>query len=166
MNTLQGSRREEDYRPNAGLAIFSREGLVFVGRRKGARGRHQWQMPQGGVDAGEATLDAAYRELEEETGLRSVHVDLLEEMKNWLYYDFPPELKARLGGPYLGQRQKWFAFRFKGAESDFNLELHEPEFDAWRWAPLADTPGMVIPFKQPVYEAVVQKFSAWTIPAQ
>ena len=158
----QGSRNPSDYRPNAGLAVFSDKGLVFVGRRAGSRGAFQWQMPQGGIDAGENPLDGAYRELEEETGLAAKNVEFLEELEPWLYYDFPAELKARLGGPYLGQRQKWFAFRLTGSDSDVRLDLHTPEFDAWKWSTLSDTPDMVIPFKRPVYHAVVELFSRWT----
>ena len=158
----QGHRKPERYRPNAGLAVFSGAGRVFMGRRVGARGPWQWQMPQGGIDKGEDTVEAAYRELEEETGLGRLHVELLQEMDEWLYYDFPPDLKARLGGPYVGQRQKWFAFRLIGAESDIKLDLHDPEFDAWKWVELADAPHAIIPFKRPVYERVADAFTPWT----
>ena len=161
-STEQGDRRPEKYRPNAGLAVFSKSGLVFMGRRVGSDGPFQWQMPQGGIDAGESPAEAAVRELEEETGLNGQHVELLQEMDDWLYYDFPPELKARLGGPYLGQRQKWFAFRLTGSESEVRLDLHKPEFDAWKWFELDATPRHIIPFKRPVYERVAQAFHPWS----
>ncbi len=159
---LQGDRVPKNFRPNAGLAVFSGKGLVFVGRRAGSRGAYQWQMPQGGIDKGETPLEAAYRELEEETGIMAHSVELLEEMDAWLFYDFPSELKSRMSGPFNGQRQKWFAFRLTGPESDVDLERHEPEFDAWRWISLEETPGLVIPFKRPVYEHVVSQFTRWT----
>lgn len=152
------------YRPNVGLALFSKAGHVFVGRRINGRGAFQWQMPQGGIDAGESAADGALRELEEEIGVQAKLVDVLEETTDWLYYDFPPELKKRLPGPYLGQRQKWFALRFKGSDSDVRLDRHTPEFDAWRWAPLADTPDLVVPFKRPVYLTVAERFRPWTEP--
>ena len=161
-SVFQGARNPEDYRPNAGLAIFSGKGLVFIGRRAGSRGPFQWQMPQGGVDAGESPQEAAFRELEEETGLGRDSVELLEELEEWLYYDFPPELKSKLSGPYQGQRQKWFAFRLTGPENHVRLDLHDPEFDAWRWTDLGETAGLVIPFKQPVYRTVAKKFQRWT----
>ncbi|MEM6534066.1 MAG: RNA pyrophosphohydrolase, partial [Pseudomonadota bacterium] len=81
-------------------------------------------------------------------------------------YDFPAELRRRMGGPYLGQRQKWFALRFKGSDSDVRLDRHTPEFDAWRWAELADTPGLIVPFKRPVYEAVAKLFEQWATPPE
>lgn len=150
------------YRPNVGLAIFSGLGHVFLGRRMGSYGPFQWQMPQGGIDRGEQPEVAAMRELFEETGIRASAVDIMEETSDWLYYEFPPTLRHRLNGPYIGQRQKWFALKFKGAESDIRLDLAEPEFDAWRWAKLDETPAEVIPFKRPIYEEVVKRFSKYT----
>lgn len=157
-------RNPEIYRPNVGLALFSKAGHVFLGRRINSRGAFQWQMPQGGIDEGETPQDAAMRELEEEIGVPPKLTSILEETDNWIYYDFPPDLKKRLGGPYVGQRQKWFALRFRGSDSDVRLDLHTPEFDAWRWAELAITPPMVIPFKRPVYSAVAERFAKWTTP--
>lgn len=152
------------YRPNVGLALFSKVGHVFVGRRINGRGAFQWQMPQGGIDAGEDATAGALRELEEEVGVPGKLVDVLEETSDWLYYDFPPDLKKRLPGPYLGQRQKWFAFRFKGSDSDVRLDRHTPEFDAWRWAELTETPALVVPFKRAVYDEVAVRFTRWTEP--
>ncbi|MEM6535202.1 MAG: RNA pyrophosphohydrolase, partial [Pseudomonadota bacterium] len=106
------------YRANVGLAMFSKAGHVFVGRRINGRGPFQWQMPQGGIDKGESAEAAALRELEEEIGVAEKLVDALQQTDDWLYYDFPAELRRRMGGPYLGQRQKWFALRFKGSDSD------------------------------------------------
>ncbi|MEM9180480.1 MAG: RNA pyrophosphohydrolase [Pseudomonadota bacterium] len=152
------------YRANVGLALFSKAGHVFVGRRVNGRGAFQWQMPQGGVDKGESPEEAALREMDEEIGVAAKLVDILEETEDWLYYDFPRDLLRRMGGPYLGQRQKWFALRFKGSDSDVRLDKHTPEFDAWRWARLDDVPGLIVPFKRPVYEQVADRFSAWAEP--
>lgn len=156
------ARKSELYRANVGLALFSKAGHVFLGRRINSRGAFQWQMPQGGIDKGETALEAAMRELEEEIGVSAKLTTVLEESAHWIYYDFPPDLKKRLPGPYIGQRQKWFALRFNGSDSDVRLDLHTPEFDAWRWAPLEDTPPLVVPFKRPVYEEVSKLFAGWT----
>ncbi|RYZ14209.1 MAG: RNA pyrophosphohydrolase [Alphaproteobacteria bacterium] len=161
----QGGRDPSLYRPNVGLAIFSKKGHLWLGRRAGVRkddARYAWQMPQGGIDRGETPAIAALRELGEETGINTSHVELLEELEPWLYYDFPPALKAKLTGPYYGQRQKWFAYRFTGSDTDFRLDDHTPEFDAWKWAKLEDAAGLVIPFKAAVYEEVAKRFVKWT----
>jgi putative (di)nucleoside polyphosphate hydrolase len=156
------------YRRNVGAAVFNREGLVFLGRRvKRREGMevvegHEWQMPQGGVDDGESPLEAARRELFEETNIASV--SLLGEAPDWLSYDLPPEaLTGRWKGRYRGQTQKWFAFRFTGAPAEIDVDRpggggFEPEFEAWRWAPLDSLPALIVPFKRPVYEAVVAAF--------
>jgi putative (di)nucleoside polyphosphate hydrolase len=162
-----GSRDPSHYRANVGLAVFSKKGHVLIGRRAGVRrddAGHAWQMPQGGIDRGEQPGEAALRELGEEIGVEPRHVALLEETDDWLFYDFPPALKARLSGPYIGQRQKWFAYRFLGGDSDVRLDVHTPEFDAWRWAELNQTPGLVIPFKRPVYDEVATRFARWAAP--
>lgn len=151
------------YRPNVGLALFSKQGRVFVGRRVGSSGPYQWQMPQGGVDEGEDILEAALRELNEEVGVSRKQVQVLEILEDWQPYMFPPEVKARLGGPYIGQKQRWCAFRFLGTDGDIKLDLHEPEFDAWRWVNLNETPSMVVPFKQNVYREMAEKFGKWAV---
>lgn len=151
------------YRPNVGLALFHREGPVFLGKRYGAEGPYQWQMPQGGVDRGEEPRAAAFRELEEEVGVPASLVDLLEETEDWLYYDFPVDIRSKMKprGRFLGQRQKWFAFRFKGRDADIRLDTHTPEFSDWRWASLDSAPELVIPFKRPTYEEVARRFKKY-----
>jgi putative (di)nucleoside polyphosphate hydrolase len=153
------------YRPNVGLALFHQQGLVFLGRRVGAEGPFQWQMPQGGVDRGETPKQAAYRELEEEVGVNAQHVDLLEETAEWFYYDFPMDVRAGMKqrGRFLGQRQKWFAFRFKGRDADIRLDTHSPEFSDWRWGALDSAPALVIPFKRVTYEEVAKRFKRYTV---
>jgi putative (di)nucleoside polyphosphate hydrolase len=140
------------------VAVFNAAGHVFMGKRVDNTSPYAWQMPQGGIDAGEDPYPAALRELYEETGIRSV--SLLAEMPDWITYDFPPEL---LGTPvargFAGQRQKWFAMRFTGTDDEINLAAHgEPEFETWRWVPLAETLDIIVPFKRPVYNQVIAAF--------
>ncbi len=152
------------YRPCVGIALFHSTGLVFLGKRAGVEdGPYQWQMPQGGIDPGETPAEAALRELEEETGVVRSLVALMDETADWLTYDFPPDIRAQQKnrGRFIGQRQKWFALRFLGRDSDIRLDTHTPEFSDWRWAPLDQTPALVIPFKRGVYEEAARRFERY-----
>ena len=156
------------YRPCVGIALFNREGRVFIGRRRSKRvfdptmAGHAWQMPQGGIDAGEQPQAAALRELREETNVSSV--TLLAEAPRWLRYDLPVDISKRSWrGRYKGQTQKWFAFRFEGNEAEIDIHTpgggeHKPEFDDWRWEDIDRLPELIIPFKRDVYQAVVADF--------
>ncbi|WP_064696428.1 RNA pyrophosphohydrolase [Rhizobium aegyptiacum] len=165
----QATVKAEDlpYRPCVGVMILNRDGLVWAGRRipdgnSEYDGSPQlWQMPQGGIDKGEDPLDAAYRELYEETGIRTV--TLLAEARNWINYDLPPALIGiGLKGKFRGQTQRWFAFRFEGEESEIAINPppggHEPEFDAWEWKAMRELPGLIVPFKRAVYDQVIAEF--------
>lgn len=151
------------YRPNVGAVLFDARGQVFVARRadlpnaEGAAGG--WQLPQGGIDADEDPLIAVLRELEEEIG--TAKAEIIGEHPDWLTYDLPPELLGTaLGGKFRGQRQRWFALRFTGTAADIRLDLDpHPEFDAWRWAALADLPGLAPPFKRDIYIILAQSFA-------
>ncbi|MGU3401021.1 RNA pyrophosphohydrolase [Brucellaceae bacterium D45D] len=155
------------YRPCVGLMVLNRQGLVWAGRRiivaegelEGAT--QLWQMPQGGIDKGEEPVEAALRELYEETGMKSV--TLLEEAPDWINYDLPAHLLGvALKGKYRGQTQKWFAYRFEGDESEIAINPppggHTAEFDHWEWKPMADLPQLIVPFKRKVYDQVVAAF--------
>ncbi len=148
------------YRPNAGVVLFNASGLTWMGRRNGEVGPFVWQWPQGGMDAGEDPEEAALRELYEETGARRDQCERLGEIPHWLAYDFPPEVLASRKKNWKGQRQRWFAYRFHGEDADFNLTAVPPqEFDAFDWVALQDAPDLIIPWKRPVYEAVVEAFA-------
>ena len=154
---------ELPYRPNVGALLFNRPGLVLVARRAGTPNAEGpaggWQLPQGGLDEGEDPRAAVLRELEEEVGTRRAAI--LAEHPEWLRYDLPPELiGVALGGRYRGQTQKWFALRFEGVDADIRLDLDpHPEFDAWRWTPLAELPALAVPFKRAIYERLATDFA-------
>ena len=157
------------YRPCAGAVLFNADGKVFMGRRadQESDAAFAWQLPQGGIDPGEAPEAAARRELWEETGIRSV--TLLAEAPDWLTYDFPPTVLGKKFNKYKGQAQRWFAYRFDGTADEVNLEAAgHAEFSTWDWRPLKDIPRLIVPFKRPVYEAIVQAFQpiVWEIGRQ
>lgn len=151
------------YRPNVGAVLFNCDGLVFIAKRADMPSSEGpasgWQLPQGGIDEGEDPRGAVLRELEEETG--TGRAEIIGEHPEWLTYDLPSHLVGvALHGRYRGQRQRWFALRFTGTDSDIRLD-HDPrpEFDAWRWAPLADLPALAVPFKRAIYEVLVKSFA-------
>ena len=156
------------YRPNVGIALFNGSGQVLIGRRFKDDGPEiilpglEWQMPQGGIDANEDPRDAVMRELWEETG--AVHADYLGET-DWLIYEFPP-----FAGPpshrlaqFRGQRQKWFALRFTGADDEIDPLTprggQPPEFAQWRWERLDRVADLVVPFRRKVYRTVARRFA-------
>ena len=149
------------YRPCAGFMLVNRAGLVFVGQRIDPSAHGFWQMPQGGIDPGEDARAAALRELAEETGIGEHLVEVIAPASRPLLYDLPPELLGKLWkGKYRGPEQHWLLGRFLGQDDDVNLEAHDPpEFNAWRWVEPNALPGLIIPFKRAVYEALVAEFA-------
>jgi len=136
--------------------LLNRAGQVLIGERAGPL-PDAWQMPQGGIDAGETPLEAAWRELVEEVG--TGRAELLAESGYWYAYDLPPELRPQhWDDRHRGQSQKWFALRFTGTDADIRLDTGEPEFRSWRWAAPDEVLRLIVPFKRPVYEAVFEEF--------
>ncbi len=156
------------YRPNVGAVLFNPLGDVFVARRADLPNAEAapggWQLPQGGIDPDEDPRTAVLRELEEEIG--TGNATIIGEHPDWLTYDLPPDLLGKaLGGRYRGQRQRWFALRFNGRDGDVRLDRDpHPEFDAWRWAQLADLPGMAVGFKRPTYDVLAHSFRRFAVP--
>lgn len=147
------------YRPCVGIVLFNAAGKVFVAQRLD-RYEDAWQLPQGGIDKGEQPLDAAFRELEEETG--TANVELVGESADWLSYDLPSDLVGKVWqGRFRGQTQKWFAMRFLGSDEEIDpTAVSHPEFKSWRWTDLAQLPALAVPFKRDVYAAISAEFAS------
>ncbi|MEM9232942.1 MAG: RNA pyrophosphohydrolase [Pseudomonadota bacterium] len=153
----------DQYRPNVGICLMNRKGQVWLGKRVASSAaqkayKYRWQMPQGGVDAGENIEEAAARELHEESGVRSAR--LLFTTPGWLVYDFPTDYRARKRDRWRGQKQKWALMLFEGEDSEIDLDCHsQAEFCEWRWADLEGVPDLVVPFKRDVYRSLVRGFA-------
>ena len=147
---------QRPYRAGVGVMLLNRQAQVLVGRRIDMPS-DAWQMPQGGIDGNETPEAAAWREMREETGTDKAA--LLAESRDWYFYDLPPDLADQIWhGRFRGQRQKWFAFRFLGEDSDIDITTHRPEFSDWKWAPMSELPSLIVPFKRRLYADLVSEF--------
>ena len=153
----------DGYRPNVGIVLMREDGRVFWARRVNRDG---WQFPQGGMNTDETPEEAMYRELQEETGLLPGHVDLLGATPGWLRYRLPRRCVRPGQRPLcIGQKQVWFLLQLTGSESDLRLDATDkPEFDAWRWADLAELPALAVGFKREIYAELVRSFARFARP--
>jgi len=155
---MQTNFNKLPYRSNVGIMMVNEKGYVFVGQRLD-NNQNAWQMPQGGIDAGEDPETAAYRELLEETGVKKQDVRFVASSCQWLSYDLPEDLIPILwNGKFRGQKQKWFLFKFLGEDRDINIATEHPEFSKWKWISKENLLKEIVPFKKSVYENVLKEF--------
>lgn len=155
---MQTNFNKLPYRSNVGIMMVNEKGYVFVGQRLD-NNQNAWQMPQGGIDAGEDPETAAYRELLEETGVKKQDVRFVASSSKWLSYDLPEDLIPILwNGKFRGQKQKWFLFKFLGEDGDINIATEHPEFSKWKWISKENLLKEIVPFKKSVYENVLKEF--------
>ena len=144
------------YRPCVGIMLLNENNKVFVAKRIDTM-VEAWQMPQGGIDEGEAPQTAAFREMKEEIGTNNAKI--IKEHDGWLNYDLPNHLLGKVWkGKYRGQSMKWYLMRYLGQDSDIDLETHQPEFSTWKWIDMSELPNAIVEFKQPLYAQLVQDF--------
>lgn len=146
------------YRPGVGVMLINGAGLIFAAQRLDTAAP-AWQMPQGGVDAGEDPRAAALRELEEETGIAPALVQVVAETPGWLSYDLPADLVPRMWkGRFRGQQQKWYLMRYLGGDAQIDIHQAHPEFSEWRWIGADAMIEAIVPFKRDIYRQVVAAF--------
>ena len=144
-------------RVGVGIVLLNSENKVFVGKRID-NPQEFWQMPQGGVDLKESFFQAAKRELEEETGIKSI--ELIKELDGWLEYDLPKNLLGKIWqGKYRGQKQKWFIMKFTGNEDEINIKTKNPEFLNWKWIDISNLPNVAVEFKKHIYEKLKKELN-------
>ena len=154
---------EKEFRKNVGIILMNKDGLVLAARPTQSHREGTWQMPQGGIDKGETPLQAARRELWEETGVKDAI--LLKESSQKYTYLFPDwvlkiKREKRPNYKYIGQEQQWFLFLYDGKDiwSDIEKRTSE-ELTDFKWVDIQTLPPKVIAFKKDVYTAVVKEFS-------
>jgi len=152
------SRNKLPLRIGVGIILLNDKNNVFVGKRID-NPKNSWQMPQGGVEENEDFLQAAKRELEEETGVKSVK--LIKELDGWFKYDLPEYLLGKLWeGKYRGQKQKWFVMKFLGKSSEINVKTKNPEFFEWKWIELSKLPNIAVHFKVDIYRKIKEELTS------
>jgi len=151
------NKKELPLRTGVGIVLLNRENKIFVGKRID-NPANSWQMPQGGVDENEDFLQAAKRELEEETGVKTVEV--IKELNEWLTYDLPKNLLGNLWkGKYRGQKQKWFIMKFVGENREINVKTKNPEFLDWKWIEPSELPAVAVDFKINIYRKIAKEIT-------
>ena len=151
------NKQELPLRIGVGIILLNNENKVFVGKRID-NPKNSWQMPQGGVDQNESFLKAAKRELEEETGVKSV--ELIKELDGWFKYDLPKYLLGKLWkGKYRGQKQKWFVMKFLGKSDEINVKTKNPEFLDWKWIKLSKLTDIAVHFKANIYNKIKKELT-------
>jgi putative (di)nucleoside polyphosphate hydrolase len=146
------------YRSGVGIMLISREKKIFVGKRID-NNSDAWQMPQGGLDAGEEEDAAIFRELKEETGIAEDKIKILQKSSSYYYYNLPYKLQKKFwGGKYLGQKQRWYLAEFLGNEEDVNINTENPEFSQWKWIAKDEIVNAIVPFKRDLYKEVIKEF--------
>ena len=152
------NENELPLRLGVGIALLNHENKVFVGKRID-NPANSWQMPQGGVDKNEDLLQAAKRELKEETNIKTIAV--IKELNEWLTYDLPENLLGKLWkGKYRGQKQKWFIMKFIGKNDEINIRTKKAEFLDWKWIKPSDLPAVAVDFKVNIYKKIAKELAS------
>lgn len=158
--TEQQSERKPDYlyRSGVGIVIINKKKKIFVGKRIDNHS-DSWQMPQGGIDAGESEDEAMVRELKEETGICAKDIKIISRSEQHHYYNLPYKLQKKFwGGKYLGQKQRWYLIEYIGEDSAINVKTEDPEFSEWKWIEKEDIVNEIVSFKRELYENIISEF--------
>ena len=158
MQTEEPDSYDGRYRLNVCMVLRNEENQVLIAKRLGRR--NWWQFPQGGVKQGEAAIEAMYRELYEEVGLKRHQVRLVAQTPRWLRYRLPPEV-IPFGSSVIGQKQRWFLLELRGADHAIDLGRSgaDAEFEQWMWVDFWEPLRRVVDFKRHVYRDALEYLS-------
>tara|TARA_B100000686_G_scaffold265830_1_gene280404 strand:- start:17738 stop:18220 length:483 start_codon:yes stop_codon:yes gene_type:complete len=150
---------KKKYRANVGAVILNKKGFIWIGKRSDIKNSSEWQMPQGGIDKNENPEKAVFREVYEETGIKSIKI--IDKINTWIKYEIPKHIaKNKWNGEYIGQKQKWFLLYFYGNEKEININLsNKKEFKSWKWDKDTNIANNVPKFRKNVYKKVFNYFS-------
>ena len=153
---LNETKPDHLYRSGVGIVVINKDKKIFVGKRIDNHS-DAWQMPQGGLDAGEDEDTAMSRELAEETGIKSIK--FLAKSSGYFYYNLPYKLQKKFwGGKFLGQKQRWYLVDFVGIDQNVNISSHEPEFSEWKWIDKEEILDVIVSFKKELYRNIINEF--------
>jgi putative (di)nucleoside polyphosphate hydrolase len=146
------------YRSGVGITLINHKKEIFVGKRID-NNSDAWQMPQGGIDAGESEDLAMIRELKEETGISESEIKLIKKSSKYHYYNLPYKLQKKFwGGKYIGQKHRWYLLKFIGDDDKINIITEDPEFSDWKWVGFEDIIKSIVSFKRQMYRDVLSEF--------
>ena len=153
----------QKYRKGIGIFLLNEKNKLWVGKRIDYKNKY-WQMPQGGIDDLESPLNAMKRELFEETGLKESY-EVIGKTSKWLTYNLPRDIvNVVWDGKFIGQKQIWFACRFKGEDDQIDINrFKNPEFCEWMWIDPSEILKLVVPFKKKLYIKVLSQFKSFII---
>ena len=150
------------YRQGVGMMVINKQDQIFVGKRID-NNSDAWQMPQGGIEAGEDEDLAMFRELKEETGIVQ-NLEIIHKSTNYFYYNLPYRLQKKFwGGKFLGQRQRWYLLRYLGEDDKININIEEPEFSDWKWVGKDQITEVIVSFKKELYTEILAEFNQFFI---
>ncbi|MFW2442134.1 RNA pyrophosphohydrolase [Aliarcobacter butzleri] len=147
---------KKNFRPNVAAIVLSakypHKCEIFIASRTDVE--NAWQFPQGGIDDGESSKEALFRELEEEIGTRDI--EIIAEYPTWVSYEFPPAIAKKMY-PYDGQRQKYYLVKLKKGAT-INIDTEIPEFSEYKFVPTENIYEYITFFKRTVYKQVIKYF--------
>lgn len=137
---------EKPFRQSVVGVFINKDGKILIGERSDAPG--SWQLPQGGVDAGETDDSALIREMQEELGI--TRFTIIARAPQKCAYEFPAALECAVTKRFRGQEQQWYLLRMHDGEQP-DLTRADGEFRAFKWSDVKSVIEGIIDWKRECY---------------